>query len=109
MMPRAQTAPFNSAPPVTTATPPLVCITGSSPGHGCAGSTWEDSRMHQSTDPRYIQAPKVLLHDHLDGGLRPQTVLDICAEIGHELPAQSADDLDRWFRDSADSGSLERY
>ena len=32
-------------------------------------------------------APKVSLHDHLDGGLRPQTIIDLAAEIGHELPA----------------------
>jgi adenosine deaminase len=54
--------------------------------------------------------PKVLLHDHLDGGLRPSTVLDLAREQGYEeLPADTAADLERWFRDSADSGSLERY
>ncbi len=55
------------------------------------------------------QAPKVLLHDHLDGGLRPQTVLDLAAEVGHPLPADDAEGLGRWFAESADSGSLERY
>jgi adenosine deaminase len=55
------------------------------------------------------RAPKVLLHDHLDGGLRPQTVLELAAEVGHELPAPTAEDLGQWFRESADSGSLERY
>jgi adenosine deaminase len=55
------------------------------------------------------RAPKVLLHDHLDGGLRPSTIVDLAAGIGHELPAGDADALGRWFRDSADSGSLERY
>ena len=30
------------------------------------------------------RAPKVLLHDHLDGGLRPQTILDLAAEVGHD-------------------------
>ena len=71
--------------------------------------TWEDSRMHQSTDHRFIEAPKVLLHDHLDGGVRAPTILEIAAEVGHALPASDADSLDRWFRDSADSGSLNRY
>src|SRR5687768_6341139 len=33
------------------------------------------------------RAPKALLHDHLDGGLRPQTIVEIDAEIGHQLPA----------------------
>ena len=55
------------------------------------------------------RAPKVLLHDHLDGGLRPATVVDIAGEIGHELPTTDPDALGRWFRDMCDSGSLERY
>jgi len=55
------------------------------------------------------QAPKVLLHDHLDGGLRPQTILDLAADCGHELPAYEADSLGRWFAEAADSGSLVRY
>jgi adenosine deaminase len=53
--------------------------------------------------------PKVSLHDHLDGGLRPQTVLELAAEIDHELPADNADGLAEWFRRAADSGSLEHY
>jgi adenosine deaminase len=51
----------------------------------------------------------VLLHDHLDGGLRPATVLEIADEIGHALPASSPEKLGTWFVESADSGSLERY
>lgn len=54
-------------------------------------------------------APKVLLHDHLDGGLRPQTILDLAAEVGHALPAEDAESLGRWFAEAADSGSLVRY
>jgi adenosine deaminase len=54
-------------------------------------------------------APKVLLHDHLDGGLRPQTIVELAAEIGHQLPAGDAESLGRWFAESADSGSLVRY
>ncbi len=56
------------------------------------------------------QAPKAVLHDHLDGGLRPATVLDLAAQCGYDqLPAQDAAALGNWFRDAADSGSLERY
>jgi adenosine deaminase len=55
-------------------------------------------------------APKVLLHDHLDGGLRPQTVIDLADEAGYRgLPHQDADALGTWFAFAADSGSLERY
>jgi adenosine deaminase len=57
-----------------------------------------------------VRAPKVLLHDHLDGGLRPQTVLELADESGYlELPADDADSLGRWFRQAADSGSLVQY
>jgi adenosine deaminase len=55
------------------------------------------------------KAPKAVLHDHLDGGLRPQTICEIAAEIGHQLPVDDPAGLAEWFRASADSGSLERY
>jgi adenosine deaminase len=56
------------------------------------------------------RAPKVLLHDHLDGGLRPATVGELAAETGYSgLPSTDAAELARWFRESADSGSLVRY
>ena len=63
----------------------------------------------QPTEPQLRSAPKVLLHDHLDGGLRPATVLELAEDCGYTLPADTADGLAGWFRDSADSGSLERY
>jgi adenosine deaminase len=53
--------------------------------------------------------PKVSLHDHLDGALRPATVLELAAEIGHPLPADNAEDLGAWFREAAGSGSLELF
>ena len=56
------------------------------------------------------RVPKVMLHDHLDGGLRPQTIIDIAQEIGYtELPTTNANALALWFRESCDSGSLVRY
>ena len=55
------------------------------------------------------QAPKALLHDHLDGGLRPATIIELAEAIGHELPATDVTALGQWFVDSANSGSLERY
>ncbi|GAA4347742.1 adenosine deaminase [Angustibacter luteus] len=56
------------------------------------------------------RAPKVLLHDHLDGGLRPATIIEIARETGYDaLPATDAGELGAWFRDAADSGSLVRY
>ncbi|MFD6098546.1 adenosine deaminase [Nocardiopsis flavescens] len=56
------------------------------------------------------RAPKVLLHDHLDGGLRPATVVELAREVGYkDLPTYDAQELGRWFRDASDSGSLELY
>jgi adenosine deaminase len=67
-------------------------------------------RPDRPASPKLIaRAPKVLLHDHLDGGLRPATIVELAAEIGHPLPAEDADGLRSWFEESADSGSLERY
>ena len=61
------------------------------------------------TPAQIARLPKALLHDHLDGGLRPQTIIDIAKEIGHELPTYDATELAEWFRTSCDSGSLVRY
>ena len=56
------------------------------------------------------QAPKVLLHDHLDGGLRPETIRDLARRAGYDrLPADEPGELRRWFAAAAGSGSLERY
>jgi adenosine deaminase len=56
-----------------------------------------------------VKAPKALLHDHLDGGLRPATIVELAGAIGHELPESDPDRLAGWFVAAADSGSLERY
>ena len=62
------------------------------------------------TPEALLRAPKVLLHDHLDGGLRPATVIDLADTSGYpDLPTTDADALGTWFRESADSGSLVRY
>jgi adenosine deaminase len=55
------------------------------------------------------RAPKVVLHDHLDGGLRPATIVELAQEVRHELPVGEADELGGWFREAAYSGSLVRY
>lgn len=57
--------------------------------------------------------PKVSLHDHLDGGLRPGSIIEIAAEQGIALPqsapTSSAADLGAWFAEKSDSGSLVEY
>jgi adenosine deaminase len=55
-------------------------------------------------------APKVLLHDHLDGGLRPRTVIELAAETGYQdLPTTDPDELTTWFFQGKPDSSLELY
>ncbi len=53
--------------------------------------------------------PKVLLHEHLDGGLRPATVLELAAAAGHPLPERDPEALAEWFHRGAARGSLPEY
>ncbi|NLE97765.1 MAG: adenosine deaminase [Propionibacterium sp.] len=53
--------------------------------------------------------PKVALHDHLDGGLRPKTVIDHLGEVGHEIPTRDADVLADWINQTASTGTLTEY
>src|SRR5699024_2823705 len=53
--------------------------------------------------------PKVELHDHRDGGLRPATIVELAAEIGYELPTTDPAELEKWFYDAANSGDLPAY
>src|SRR5688500_13678256 len=56
------------------------------------------------------RAPKVLLHDHLDGGLRPRTGIELAAEVGcGELPTSDPGELAEWVTSRADRKSLELY
>jgi len=55
------------------------------------------------------RAPKVLLHDHLDGGLRPQTVIELAQELDIQLPASDTEGLNQWFHEGANRGSLPEY
>src|ERR1700677_4463944 len=54
--------------------------------------------------------PKVLLHDHLDGGLRPQTILELARETGyHDLPGDNVEELTKRLTEGAHRGHLEIY
>ncbi|TAG10695.1 MAG: adenosine deaminase [Verrucomicrobia bacterium] len=54
--------------------------------------------------------PKVLLHEHLDGGLRPSTVIELAKENGYKgLPTENASDLAAWFHRGAQRGNLPEY
>ena len=57
----------------------------------------------------YKNIPKVLLHEHLDGGLRPETLFELCRARGIEIPGNDPAELAQWMHDNANSGSLVRY
>jgi adenosine deaminase len=54
--------------------------------------------------------PKVLLHEHLDGVLRPQTVIELARDAAYtKLPTTDPNELGQWFHRGANQGSLARY
>lgn len=53
--------------------------------------------------------PKISLHDHLDGGLRPATIIELADAAGVDLPTTDAARLGTWFAKQASSGSLVEY
>jgi adenosine deaminase len=56
------------------------------------------------------RVPKALLHDHLDGGLRPATIIEIAEKIGYKkLPTHNPVELGKWFEEACNSHSLVRY
>jgi adenosine deaminase len=62
------------------------------------------------TPEQIRRAPKAVLHDHLDGGLRPETVIELAAEQGYEqLPTTDVDDLRAWFKRGANRHDLTLY
>src|SRR5579864_3631175 len=62
-------------------------------------------------DPSLLRSlPKVVLHEHLDGVLRPKTVIDLAKSAGYkELPTKDPDELAQWFHQGANQGSLAKY
>ncbi|MFE4702435.1 adenosine deaminase [Streptomyces sp. NPDC001935] len=53
--------------------------------------------------------PKAVLHDHLDGGLRPATLVELAETVGHTLPTTDPQELAAWYVEAANSGDLVRY
>ena len=56
-----------------------------------------------------IRLPKILLHDHLDGGLRPATIIELAELIGHQLPSTDEAELVAYFRRGADAKDILQY
>ncbi|MEP7099497.1 MAG: adenosine deaminase [Burkholderiales bacterium] len=65
--------------------------------------------MTSAASPNFQALPKALLHEHLDGGLRPATLLELARARGIALPTDDAAALADWMHANANSGSLERY
>ena len=61
------------------------------------------------TDATVESLPKISLHDHLDGGLRPSTIVELAAAGGIEIPRSASKELNEWVRSNADSGNLVDY
>ena len=77
----------------------------------CRSSSTRLERNHVSPTLDQIRAvPKVLLHDHLDGGLRPSTVIELAQETGYEgLPTHDPDELTRILTAGSHRGHLNFY
>ncbi len=65
--------------------------------------------MTELTPHDIASLPKALLHDHLDGGLRVSTILELSDEIGHALPTTDPDELAAWFVAGANTKDLLQY
>ncbi|MCB0753420.1 MAG: adenosine deaminase, partial [Ignavibacteriae bacterium] len=63
------------------------------------------------TSEKIIRAvPKVLLHDHLDGGLRPETIIELAEKQKYKnLPTKNPKELAEWFHRGANKGNLVEY
>ena len=61
------------------------------------------------SDSELTALPKVVLHDHLDGGLRPATILEIADATGRRMPETDAGALGAWFVQATSAGSAPRF
>src|SRR5579884_1691328 len=74
-----------------------------------ASRTVVQSTMQLTTD-FLRRLPKVLLHDHLDGGLRPRTIIELAKDSHYDrLPTTDPAELAQWFQNNANRGSLPLY
>lgn len=61
------------------------------------------------TTAQWLALPKISLHEHIDGSLRPQTLWELCLQRGLSLPCANASDVAAWMWNNANAGSLEKY
>lgn len=84
-------------------------VPSTSVGHVSTTAAHEAHHLPAEVREQIARLPKVVLHDHLDGGLRPATIVELAAQAGHTLPTTDPEELRAWFVESATSGSLPRY
>jgi adenosine deaminase len=65
--------------------------------------------MRPAISQEIIDLPKVLLHDHIDGGLRPQTIIELASKINLPLPSHEASAFQELIYEACNQGSLEKY
>ena len=70
----------------------------------------EDSNRESDFSQLVAKGPKVLLHDHLDGGLRTSTIIELAEICGYEnLPSNDDEQLSNWFHEGANRRDLNLY
>jgi adenosine deaminase len=84
-------------------------LSGPSAGWHLASIRAMNAAPPPTDDPAARALPKVLLHEHLDGGLRVQTLLQLLQGRGLAAPAPDVASLGAWFSANAHAGSLEKY
>lgn len=67
------------------------------------------AHLFPGTDIVVETLPKISLHDHLDGGVRPSTIVELAAAAGIDIPSNTPTGLNEWVRSNADSGNLVDY
>ncbi|MFC0581643.1 adenosine deaminase [Micrococcoides hystricis] len=67
------------------------------------------TQLQKTLRKALAEMPKISLHDHLDGGLRPHTMIELAEAAGHQLPSTNVEELTAWFSTKANSGSLPEY
>ena len=77
---------------------------------------WPEAGLRANSSPMKLDTeilrtfPKVLLHEHLDGVLRPKTVIELARDAKYkDLPTESPEKLSEWFFRGANQGSLAKY
>src|SRR6266567_3813973 len=88
----------------------MRCIILQRFNRGVRSRRWKKEHSMKRDRKLFQSFPKVLLHEHLDGVLRPQTVIELAKDVGYmDLPTTDPQALAEWFHQGANQGSLAKY